>query len=57
MRAKENRVLNQSTEDQPVQKEKLPYVKPELHHLDMDNTEGKFGYPFEITTAVKSGPS
>ena len=40
--SKENlKTTEKLTVDQPAQKEKLPYVKPELHRLDLDGTEGK----------------
>ena len=43
--------------------EKLPYVKPELHHLNLEGTEGKTSTgPVEntgktTTTTINSGPS
>ena len=59
---------NRSPEKNHLSKsEKLPYVKPELHLLNLDGTEGK-NLPnpsFELTTKIttitpstfKSGPS
>ena len=52
-----------SEKDQPVKKEKLPYVKPELHPLNLDGTEGKITFAKGETTytsvgkTYKSGPS
>ena len=41
MPSKEYKVLIKVNEDKPIQKKKLPYVKPQLHKLELDNTEGK----------------
>ena len=43
---------------QSATNKKLPYVKPELHLLNLDGTEGKPSSPVEITfTTTKYGPS
>ena len=42
-------------ENQPVPKEKLPYVKPELHNRSLDGTEGKIPSTGEFTVTITVG--
>mgnify|MGYP000159164474 CR=1 FL=1 len=51
-------IADKPTQDQPPTTEKLPYVKPELHLINVDGTEGKFFTSKTETTLVTSfGPS
>lgn len=53
---KERIAIEPTEKDQLVTKEKLPYVKPELHLLNLDGTDGKTSpSPSENTAKTING--
>ena len=63
MSSEHNESVSETTEKGTVTtNKKLPYVKPELHLLNLDGTEGKVAKTFETTSptlgaTTKYGPS
>lgn len=55
---KKDNDMKVALEETPLNSEKLPYTKPELHLLNLDGTEGKSTtVPTETTVTSLSGPS